>query len=227
MWIQISSGRGPVECCLAVGGFLEVFRQDCQRQDIAINEVHLQRGSLPGTVRSALLEAENAAASFFQGYEGTIQWVCPSPYRPKHSRKNWFFGVELFQEPGNHLLDPRDLQVETMRSTGHGGQNINKVETAVRITHVPTGLTAVAREERSQAQNRKLALARLAKELESADASDKRQVQSSIWAQHNHLVRGNPVRIYEGMRWKLKFAPDDSGRPWAASVGEAASTVHP
>jgi len=88
---------------------------------------------------------------------------------------------------------------ETMRTSGPGGQHVNKTESAVRATHLPTGLSVVAREERSQHQNKRLALAKLAQLLRERDRAAGKRAQHELWNQHNLLECGNPVRTFVGV----------------------------
>jgi peptide chain release factor len=96
-----------------------------------------------------------------------------------------------------------DLRFEAYRASGPGGQHVNKTNSAVRVTHSPTGLTATAQEERSQHQNKALAIARLAAILASHDRAAKAKVRSNRWSQHNQLIRGDERRTYEGMSFRL------------------------
>jgi peptide chain release factor len=91
-----------------------------------------------------------------------------------------------------------------MRSSGPGGQHTNKTESGVRITHRPTGLTAVAQEERSQHRNRSLALSRLHLRWRAEQQSERQQSQQAQWESHSALERGNPTRIYTGSAFKPK-----------------------
>jgi peptide chain release factor len=92
-----------------------------------------------------------------------------------------------------------------MRSSGPGGQHVNRTESAVRITHVPTGIVAVAREERSQHRNRSLALARLAAALTGREREADRAAERERWSRHDALERGNPIRVYVGERFKRRM----------------------
>ena len=85
-----------------------------------------------------------------------------------------------------------------MRSSGPGGQHVNKTESAVRVTHISTGLSAIGREERSQYLNRKLALARLNRLLEQKAAAGAQKERREKWDVHNRVERGNPVRVFKG-----------------------------
>jgi peptide chain release factor len=95
---------------------------------------------------------------------GAIQWVAQCPLRPHHKRKNWFIGVfELPALPDvPKALAAHDVRFEAFRAGGPGGQHQNKTESAVRATHIASGLSVVAREERSQHRNKALALERIA-----------------------------------------------------------------
>ncbi|MCI5129389.1 MAG: hypothetical protein D3907_13025, partial [Candidatus Electrothrix sp. AUS3] len=106
--------------------------------------------------------------------------------------------------PEEQKLDHKDFLFESMRASGPGGQHVNKVKSAIRVMHLPTGLTAMAQEERSQYMNKKLALLRLlAKIKEEQDARTKRSQQEQ-WGMHNGLERGNPVRVFRGERFQEK-----------------------
>jgi peptide chain release factor len=132
---------------------------------------------------------------------GTIQWIGASPYRAHHPRKNWFVSVAAFAEPAADHWDRTAVRVETLRASGPGGQHVNRTESAVRVTHLPTGLHAIAQEERSQLLNRRLALARLASLFAERAETKAREGGAARWQQHTRLIRGNPVRVYRGQEW--------------------------
>jgi len=160
-------------------------------------------GDKPGTLKSALLSLEGEEVSpFARQWLGTIQWIGKSPFRPRHKRKNWFIGVQIYYPPDKSSISEQDLKYEAMKASGPGGQHVNKSQTAIRVVHHPTGLCAVAQEERSQYLNKKLALARLYSLIEEAEKKSQQKEQKERWNQHNELERGNPVRIYEGETFK-------------------------
>ena len=96
------------------------------------------------------------------------------------------------------LTQELKLRFETFRSGGKGGQNVNKVETGVRVIHIPTGISVVSTEARSQHMNKKLAVNRLCDILAERNMESGRKEKELAWLEHNRLGRGNPVRIYEG-----------------------------
>ena len=204
-FLQITAGRGPIECAWVVHRFLDFLVSETKEKKIPMQviDADFERRDC---LKSALLCFSTAdGKAFAKSCEGTVLWIGKSPFRPTHKRKNWYIGVKGFEmgEPENHF-SPRDLKVETMRSSGPGGQNVNKTESAVRITHLPTGLAATSQSERSQHLNRKLALIRLIRIFEEEKKLKKERDKKSKWEQHNLLERGNPVLVFEGMDFKRK-----------------------
>jgi peptide chain release factor len=135
---------------------------------------------------------------WLQPWIATIQWIGTSPYRPEHRRKNWFVGVSVLEQPDTTELNLTDVRMDTFRASGPGGQNVNKIESAVRLTHVPSGISVVAREARSQRENRLLALERLKRRLQSEHEDSKADLRRQFRNQHSELVRGNAIRVYSG-----------------------------
>ena len=208
LWLQISAGRGPAECEWVVGQLAPRLRQALSAQGLSVEEIDRTAGQHGGDARSILLRVSGPEASaHVQGWLGTIQWIGASPYRPHHGRKNWFVSIAAFVEPEADCWDAADVRVEALRASGPGGQHVNRTESAIRVTHLPTGLTAIAQEERSQHLNRRLALARLAERLAEQAETRTREALTSRWRQHTRLIRGNPVRVYRGKDWTLVTAP--------------------
>lgn len=189
MRIQISSGQGPAECELAA----ELFYRQLQKEIGDIRMVQCVRGSKAKGFSSVIFETEEDMSSL----ERSILWVCKSPYRPKHKRKNWYIDVSILENMPK-LTQELKLRFETFRSGGKGGQNVNKVETGVRVIHIPTGISVVSTEARSQHMNKKLAVNRLCDILAERNMESGRKEKELAWLEHNRLERGNPVRIYEG-----------------------------
>lgn len=96
------------------------------------------------------------------------------------------------------IFDAPDYKIAYFHCGGNGGQNVNKVETGVRLTHVPTGLIVTATEERTQQLNRQLAMEKIKALLTQDEKVRKQQQRTRLWQNHQQLERGNPVRVYEG-----------------------------
>ena len=200
IWLQVSAGAGPAECAFVVARLAEKVQEEARTLGLAAHVLETEPGPVPGTARSVLLALTGKApVGWVESWLGTVQWIGRSPYRPHHKRRNWFVGIEAFEPPNEGAGWPEGaLRFEAMRAGGPGGQHQNKTESAVRVTHVPTGVVAIAREGRSQHQNRQLALARLERALTERREAEAAIARSSRWGQHQALERGNPVRIYEG-----------------------------
>jgi peptide chain release factor len=208
IWLSVSAGSGPEECAHAAALTVQVIQREIQNrteQDIKINIIESENAREKGNIRSALLALEGKGAkAFADSWTGIIQWIWQSSYRPHHKRKNWFIQVRPFVEPEpGELLSLVDVRFETARASGPGGQHVNKTETAVRAVHIPTGKSVIARGERSQLMNKKLALARLASFFEDEQADKEKQSRSALRHSHWELERGNPIRVYDGETMKL------------------------
>nr|WP_319393889.1 peptide chain release factor H [uncultured Desulfobacter sp.] len=203
-WLQITSGRGPEECCWVVARLSECIVKEAEIKGISykiIERISDVKSNLP---KSVLISLEgDAVDTFATSFEGTVQWIGKSMFRPHHKRKNWYVGVNLFSPLKENKWSFDQLKIEKMRASGPGGQNVNKRETAVRITHKRTGLSVTAQEERSQYLNKKLALSRLNELLKKKESKTEMKSQNRRWNGHNRLERGNPVRVYKNEEFSL------------------------
>lgn len=198
VWLQITAGQGPVECAWAVVKVLSEIREEAEAAGLDTRTLTVEPGPEAGTAHSALvaISAHVGVESFANSWRGTVQWIARSPFRPEQRRKNWFVGIEILEPVEETRFDANEVRWETMRASGPGGQHVNRTESAVRITHLPTGTQAVASEERSQHRNRKLALSRLAKKIADRTAEKQSEAKEKRWRSHQELQRGNPVRVF-------------------------------
>jgi peptide chain release factor len=201
--LQLTANTGPEECCLAVRKVLAQLLRECEGAEVRVELLEQVPSEVRGNLRSVLLALEGAQAPTQAArWSGSVQWICPSPYRPGHKRKNWFIGVDVSEtdapDVAGEVLEDKDLRFETLRASGPGGQHVNKTDSAVRATHVPTGLSVKVQTERSQHANKRLARALLAHKLwEQADAVA-RTARNQRWRQHHGVERGNATRTFRG-----------------------------
>lgn len=209
MIIQLSSGQGPAECELAVKKLYDSLKKEFQ--DIEMISCHEAKRAEGCT--SILFQTERDLS----GLEGSIQWICRSPYRPDHKRKNWFVDVSVIPQAeiirkdtsvpcggDKEIYKENEIRFERFHCGGKGGQNVNKVETGVRLIHIPTGITVTSTSERSQYANKRDALTKLNVILKHMELEGKKRQINSAWQEHTKIVRGNPVRVYVGMDFKRK-----------------------
>ena len=201
MILQISAGQGPSECELAVSKLYDALQSEYE--DIQLLSSH--EGREKGCYSSIIFSTDED----LQELEGSIQWICQSPYRPHHKRKNWFVDVSIIPELENICTD-QEIRFESFHCGGKGGQNVNKVETGVRLIHIPTGIAVTSTAQRSQYQNRKDALQKLNAILQEKQRNAKASQKNDAWRKHTRIVRGNPVRIYEGMEFKRRKTAQES-----------------
>lgn len=196
-YIQITAGRGPVECARAVALVAREVLKSIPAMQLVDCEPHNQAEGCYMSI--TFTSAEAISESIISEWQGTILWRSTrNPYSPAHKRSNWFVGVNFFDEVELPLIDDSDIIYETCRSGGKGGQNVNKVETAVRAIHTPSGISVKCSDERSQSQNKTLARERLLLKLRQQNDKIISDSNALRWYNHDSLERGNPVKRFTG-----------------------------
>ncbi|MDF3027173.1 MAG: peptide chain release factor [Fluviicola sp.] len=203
--IHITTAKGPLECQLAAGKILGALLADLRQKGLQAETMDRIAGAENGTILSATVRVSGQdVQSAIQTWLGTVQWIQKSPYRPNHGRKNWFVGIFEVNQAEALSWNENDIVYQSVRSSGAGGQHVNKVSSAVRATHTPTGTTVFVQESRSQLQNKKIARERIREKLEKVQNGKLVEMVNQTWSQHHELERGNPVRTFTGMDFKPK-----------------------
>jgi peptide chain release factor len=201
--IQITAGRGPAECTWVVAQVLKKVLDEAQEQGLEATLLQREVGQENGTVETATIAVKGKdAVAFADSWIGTIQWIGQSQFRKIHKRKNWFIGIFEIEPQKKASVSENDIQYQAMRSSGAGGQHVNKVSSAIRATHIPTGIAVVSMDSRSQHQNKKLATERLLKKLEEETLQQLKNHVGKQWENQLNIQRGNPVRIFTGSDFK-------------------------
>lgn len=197
VYMQITSGRGPAECCRVVALVVEKVLKQAAAKGIKAEVVERETGPMNRTLLSAVIALQGGedCGMLIKQWEGTVQWIAQSPYRIYHKRKNWFIGIQTFTLSESREATEAEIRYETLRASGPGGQHVNKTESAVRAVHIPTGMSVVASDQRSQWQNKKLATERLFLKLASWNIEQAMIRAQANWSNHNSLQRGNPVKV--------------------------------
>lgn len=202
IYIQFTAGKGPTECAVACEKVVTKFINDYA--DIKLQVVSVEDDYVAG-FRSIILMVEKIdetlADKMKSEWEGTIKYIAQkNSIRPNHKRKNWFVGCNFFEavKEINVKGVGVDLKWETMRASGPGGQHVNKTESAVRVTHIPTGITVTCDAQRSQIRNKEIALQLLMAKIQALNNTKLEEQKNLIWMNHNTVIRGNEVKTIKG-----------------------------
>ncbi|MFW2545544.1 peptide chain release factor H [Primorskyibacter sp. 2E107] len=191
--LLISSGNGPGECRQAVAHVLARLSAEAEPGSVDTVLRAARHGPASAVIRLTGPGAERLAVA----WEGVILWRCPSTLRPRHKRKNWF--VQVFRLPEAQdavAIDTAEVEMQAIRAGGPGGQHQNKTSSAIRARW--RGYCVVARDQRSQHQNRRLALDRLQGLVAADETERKAHAQGTAHWLHHQLERGNPKRVFDG-----------------------------